>query len=154
MFRSPRDHLQGTNQSKVPKTKLSTLAHIIHNVKESVVKIQTIPCSIFSFCSCSSSSMALRFFKFDLSLPPCSIVVPRYQKHVRYIRKDAPQSAYAVYILHNAHEYGRINNSMSVLKQVNKGPSMNSFEQFYIQIYSYNNKRVPEQCTGEHNPIA
>jgi hypothetical protein len=36
-----------------------------------------------------------------------------------------------------------IKNNMSPLKQVNKGPSMNSFEQFYIQLYFYNNKLLP-----------
>ena len=30
---------------------------------------------------------------------------------------------------------------------------MNSFEQFYIQVYSYNNKLLPEQKKGERNPL-
>jgi len=30
---------------------------------------------------------------------------------------------------------------------------MNSFEQFYIQLYSYNNKLVPKQCTWQSNPL-
>jgi hypothetical protein len=34
---------------------------------------------------------------------------------------------------------------MSLLKQVNKGPHMNSLEQFYIQLYAHNKKLVPEQ---------
>lgn len=33
----------------------------------------------------------------------------------------------------NTHEYWPIDNIMSQLKQVNKGPLKNSFEQFYIQ---------------------
>jgi hypothetical protein len=33
------------------------------------------------------------------------------------------------------------------------GPSMNSYEQFYIQLYSYKNKLVTEQYTGEQNPL-
>jgi hypothetical protein len=36
---------------------------------------------------------------------------------------------------------------MSLLKEVNKSSSMNCLEQFYIQLYSYNNKLVPKQCT-------
>jgi len=46
-----------------------------------------------------------------------------------------------------------VKNNMSLLIQVNKGPSMNSFEQSYIQLYSYNNNLIPEQCTGERNPF-
>jgi hypothetical protein len=42
---------------------------------------------------------------------------------------------------------------MSLLKQVNKGPHMNSMEQFYIQLYAHNKKLVPEQNPGEYNPI-
>jgi hypothetical protein len=45
-------------------------------------------------------------------------------------------------ILNNVHEHGPINNKISLLKQVNKGPSMKSFEQFYIQVYSYNNNQL------------
>jgi hypothetical protein len=30
---------------------------------------------------------------------------------------------------------------------------MNSYEQFYIQLYLHNNKLVSEQYTGEHNPL-
>jgi hypothetical protein len=37
---------------------------------------------------------------------------------------------------------------MSLLKQVNKGPSINSFKQFYIQLHFYNNNLVPEQYTS------
>jgi hypothetical protein len=53
------------------------------------------------------------------------------------------------------HEYEPINNSMSQLKQVYKGLSMNSFEQFYeyIQLHHYNNELIPEQSPGEGNPV-
>ena len=60
---------------------------------------------------------------------------------------------HAAHILNNVHEYGPVKNSMSLLKQVNKGPSVNSFEQFFIHLYSYNKELVHEQCTGEHNPF-
>jgi hypothetical protein len=29
---------------------------------------------------------------------------------------------------------------------------MNSYEQFYIQLYSYSNKLIPKQNTGKRNP--
>jgi len=44
----------------------------------------------------------------------------RYQEHIRYRRHDNPQSAYAQYNLNNRHEYGPINNTMSLLKHINK----------------------------------
>jgi hypothetical protein len=43
---------------------------------------------------------------------------------------------------------------MSLIKHVKKGPSMNTFEQFYIQLYALNNKLVNEQYPGEHNPVS
>jgi hypothetical protein len=63
----------------------------------------------------------------------------RYLEHIRYIKNNDPQSAYAAHILNNMHEYGDIN-SMSLIKQVNKGLSVNTYEQFYIQLYAYNKK--------------
>ena len=39
----------------------------------------------------------------------------RYQEHIRYIRHNNPQSAYAQHILNNKHEYGPIDNTMSLL---------------------------------------
>ena len=44
----------------------------------------------------------------------------RYQKHVRYIRHNEPQSAYAQHTLNNKHEYGPIDNTMTLLKHINK----------------------------------
>lgn len=33
------------------------------------------------------------------------------------------------------------------------GPRVNTYEQFYIQLYVYNNKLVTEQYPGECNPM-
>jgi hypothetical protein len=49
-----------------------------------------------------------------------------------YIKQNYPQLVYALHILNNTHEYGITDNIMSLLKQVNRGPLTNSFEQFYI----------------------
>ena len=77
----------------------------------------------------------------------------RHKEHIRYIRNNDPQSAYATHIINNLHEYGDINDNMSMLKQRNKEPYMNTLEQFYIQLFAYNNKLIPEQNTGDYNPI-
>jgi len=42
-----------------------------------------------------------------------------------------PQSAYALHILHNKHEYGLINNTMTLLKHINKTPLLLAYEQLY-----------------------
>jgi hypothetical protein len=76
----------------------------------------------------------------------------RYQEHIMYIWNNNPQSAYATHIINNLHEYGDINDNMSMLKQTNKGPHMNTLEQFYIQLFAYNIKLIPEQNTADYNP--
>jgi len=39
-----------------------------------------------------------------------------YQEPIKYIRHYEPQSAYAQHILNNKHEYGPINNTITLLK--------------------------------------
>jgi hypothetical protein len=60
----------------------------------------------------------------------------RYCEHMRYIKQNDPQSVYALHILNNTREYGPTDNIMSLFKQVNRGPLMNSFEQFYVSTLS------------------
>ena len=40
----------------------------------------------------------------------------RYNEHVRYIKNNNPQSAYAHHILNNRHEFGTIESTMTLLK--------------------------------------
>jgi len=77
----------------------------------------------------------------------------RYQEHIRYIRHNEPQSAYAMHILNNKHEYGPINNTMTLLKHVNKTLLLLPYEKLYIQTYPQHKQLISEQYTGEHNPI-
>jgi hypothetical protein len=42
----------------------------------------------------------------------------RYGEHIRYIRNNDPQSAYAQHILLNLHEYGTITDTMTLLKPI------------------------------------
>lgn len=57
---------------------------------------------------------------------------------MRYIKQNDPQSVYVLHILNNTHEYEPTNNIMSLFKQVNRGPLMNSFEDLYITALSTN----------------
>jgi len=43
----------------------------------------------------------------------------RYKEHIRYTGSNNPQSAYALHILQNRHEYGPMDNTMTVLKHIN-----------------------------------
>ena len=61
---------------------------------------------------------------------------------MRYIKHNDPQSAYALHVLNNKHGYGLISNTVSLLKQVCKGPLRVPFGQFYIPSHCHYNKRV------------
>jgi hypothetical protein len=39
-----------------------------------------------------------------------------YREHIRYIKNNDPQSAYAQHILQNIHEYGTLTDTMSLLR--------------------------------------
>jgi hypothetical protein len=56
-----------------------------------------------------------------------------YQEHIRYMKHNEPQSAYALHILNNKHEYGPIKDRMTLLKHVDKTTLLIPYEQLYIQ---------------------
>ena len=69
----------------------------------------------------------------------------RYQEHIRYIKQNDPQSAYALHILNNNHEYGPINTTMTLLKQITKTSLLIPYEQFYIQLHNHHKELTLEQ---------
>ena len=78
----------------------------------------------------------------------CSLNI-QFQEHIRYIRNNNPQSAYALHILQNQHEYGQMNNIMTLLKSLNNPSLLIPFEQYYIQSLHRKGKLIPEQ-----NPVS
>jgi hypothetical protein len=42
---------------------------------------------------------------------------------------------------------------MTLLQHANKGVHMNALEQFYIQLFSHQNKLMPKQHAGDDNPL-
>jgi hypothetical protein len=77
----------------------------------------------------------------------------RYQEHISYIRHNEPQSAYALHILNNKHEYGPINNTMILLKTYQQN--------FIITIRTTIYPIIPptqaayfRKYIGEHNPMS
>ena len=77
----------------------------------------------------------------------------RYQEHIRYIRNNNPQSAYAQHVLRNQHEYGTMNNLMTLLKLLNYPNMLTPYEQIYIQTLHRKGKFIPEQYQGDPNPL-
>ena len=70
-----------------------------------------------------------------------------------YIKNDDPCSAYALHILNNRHEYGNINDTMTLLKPINKPHLLLLFEQIYIQTLYHNSELIPEQHPNEQNEL-
>jgi len=77
----------------------------------------------------------------------------RFQEHIRYIRYNNPQSAYALHILQNQHEYGQMDSTMTLLKPLNDPSVLLPYEQYYIQSLHQVGKLIPEQSPGETNHL-
>jgi len=77
----------------------------------------------------------------------------RYREHIRYIKNNDPQSAYALHILQNIHEYGSLKDTMSLLKPIHKTSKLIPYEQLLIQTFYQNGNLIPEQNCGEQNPL-
>jgi phosphoribulokinase len=77
----------------------------------------------------------------------------RFREHVRYIKNNDPRSAYALHTLNCRHEYGNINDTMTLLKQISNPSVLLPHEQMYIQIFRRNNELIREQHPNEHNPM-
>ena len=75
----------------------------------------------------------------------------RYKEHIIYIKTNNPQSAYALHILNNRHEYGPQEETMQMVKACKKGKHMNCWEAMYIQEYHKRGLLVTEQQPFEHN---
>jgi len=57
----------------------------------------------------------------------------RYKEYIRYIKTNKPQSAYALHIRNNRHEYGPQEETMQLVKTCTKGKHMNIWEAMYIK---------------------
>ena len=57
----------------------------------------------------------------------------QYKEHTCYIKSNNPQSAYAVHILNNQHEYGPIEKTMTLLKPLKITSLLTPYKHFFIQ---------------------
>ena len=71
----------------------------------------------------------------------------RFQEHIRYIKTNSPQSAYAQYILQNRHEYG------TLAEPIQQESMLLPSEQFHIQSLHQAGKLISEQCLNDPNPL-
>jgi hypothetical protein len=61
---------------------------------------------------------------------------PSYQDLIRYVEQNNPRSAYALHVINNKHEYSPINDTVKILKHINKTTLLIPLEQLYIQSYA------------------
>jgi hypothetical protein len=74
-------------------------------------------------------------------------------EHIRYIKNNEQQSAYAQNTLHNIHEYGTPTQTMMLLKPIRDTTMLIPYEQMFIQAFHQNGNLVPEQQSTEPNPL-
>jgi len=70
-----------------------------------------------------------------------------------YIKNNNPQSAYALHILNNQHEYGPIEKKMTLLKPLKNTSLLTPYEQFFIQAFHKSGRLISEQNPSEPNPL-
>jgi len=76
-----------------------------------------------------------------------------YKEHIRYIKNNDPQSAYALHILQNRHEYGPLEDIMTLIKPIRNANLLIPYEQLLIQTTHKEGNLISEQKHGEHNPL-
>ena len=69
----------------------------------------------------------------------------RFREHIRYSKNNDPRSAYALHIPNCRHEYGTIDDSMTLLKQISTPNLLFPYEQVYIQSFQHNNEHIPNK---------
>jgi hypothetical protein len=72
-------------------------------------------------------------------------------RHTRNVKNNEPESAHAQHILDNQHEYGHIQNTMTLLKACNKKSGILKLENLFIQKHSTERRLIQEQTTHEFN---
>ena len=77
----------------------------------------------------------------------------RYKEHVRYVRNSDPQYANAQHILRNHHEYDSTNDTMTLLKRIDRPSMLIAYKQLFIQAYHQHGHLITEQYTDEQNSL-
>jgi hypothetical protein len=77
----------------------------------------------------------------------------RYHEHIRHIKNNNPQSAYAQHILNKRHEFGAIESTMTLPKPLHSQHLLTTHEQFYMHSFHKNGNLISEQSPGSTNPL-
>ena len=77
----------------------------------------------------------------------------RFREHIRYIKNNDPQSAYAEHILQNVHAYGTLADTMTLLKPIQSATKLIPYEHLFIQTFHHNGNHIDEQSASDPNPL-
>ena len=77
----------------------------------------------------------------------------RHKEHIRYTQTNNPQSAYALHILQNRHEFGPTADTLQLLQTCSKGTHMNRWEALYTQVFRQHKILITEQQVSHPNPL-
>jgi len=77
----------------------------------------------------------------------------RFWEHIQYIKNNDPRLAYTLHTLNCRHEYGNVNDTMTLRKQINTPTLLLPYEQMYIQSFHHDNELIPKQHLNEHNSM-
>jgi hypothetical protein len=77
----------------------------------------------------------------------------RYNEHKGYLKRNDPQSAYALHILNDRHEYGPMYSIMTLLKPIQHTSLLIPFERIFIHSLYKADNLISEQSPGDPNPL-
>jgi hypothetical protein len=77
----------------------------------------------------------------------------RYKEHIRCIKGNNKQSAYAAHILNNLHDFGPIDTTMNLLHRAPKVRRINTLGNYYIQLFYFRKSIIREQTVSKINPL-
>jgi hypothetical protein len=115
---------------------------------------------------CNSSSLVDKYSKsgvYSLKCLSCDQIYVgqtgrsfkiRYENiSVILVRHNKDKSKYALHMLQFSHEYGTIENTLEILKVVNKGKLLDVLERFYIYKANRHKQIMNEQYVVDHNVL-
>jgi hypothetical protein len=77
----------------------------------------------------------------------------RYEEHIHDIRSNNSNTGYANHILNTEHTYGKITDTMEIIKTERKGRYLKTLEIYYIYEISKDNLHMNDTDIDIHNPI-
>jgi hypothetical protein len=77
----------------------------------------------------------------------------RYKEHIHNIRSNHSNTGYASHILNTGHTYGKITDTIEIIKTERKGRYLNTLERHYIYEIGKDNLHMNDTNIDVHNPI-